>query len=568
MDGGEQHAARVDAHHLARGQVRDGDERLAHKLLRFVVGVDAGKDGAVFARAVVEREPKQLLALGNGRALLHLHRAEVGLAERVEVDLLLEQRLDDHLGEVDGSRFLDRGNQFTRTRCAKLNLVGGRRGRGATFPARGGLPSCFVPHVREKQHIPNARRIGKQHDQAVYSHTHAAGGRHAVFQRANVVVVEAHGLVVAHVLRLDLHAETLGLIHWVVQLGERVRVLVPANEQLEALREVRVVGALLGKGRHLERMIGHENGLHQLLLGNRLEYLGDELAFAPCGIGVSAVALQNPDQLFARAGEAYLLARILARQVGHGTARPFARKIDLGALVGYLQRAASGHGGSLDIALRKLHHAVQVGKRLIRLHGGELGVVVGVHALVAELAPDFKHFLESAHKQALQRQLGGNAQEVVAVERVEVRDERLRVRAAQNRVQKRRLDLVEALLLHVAANGGNYLEALLEHGLDLGVHDQIDIALAIARLLVGKTVELFRQRAQRLREQLERIHRHRKLAALRAHHGAVRANPVAHVKILHARVRLFAERVDAAEQLNVARRIAQTQKGDLSLHAL
>ena len=38
----------------------------------------------------------------------------------------------------------------------------------------------------------------------------------------------------------------------------------------------------------------------------------------------------------------------------------------------------------------------------------------------------------------------------------------------------------------------------------------------------------------------------------------VRANPVTHVKVLHARVRLFTERVDAAEQLDVACRIAQT----------
>ena len=58
------------------------------------------------------------------------------------------------------------------------------------------------------------------------------------------------------------------------------------------------------------------------------------------------------------------------------------------------------------------------------LHGGELRVVVRVHALVAELTADLEHLLETAYEQALERQLGGDAQEVVAIERVEVRDER------------------------------------------------------------------------------------------------------------------------------------------------
>ena len=55
VDSREQHAAALVAHHLARGQVDDGDERLADKLLRLVELVDAGEDLAVGAGAVVER---------------------------------------------------------------------------------------------------------------------------------------------------------------------------------------------------------------------------------------------------------------------------------------------------------------------------------------------------------------------------------------------------------------------------------------------------------------------------------------------------------------------------------
>ena len=194
--------------------------------------------------------------------------------------------------------------------------------------------------------------------------------------------------------------------------------------------------------------------------------------------------------------------------------------------------------------------------------------MVRVHALVAELAADLEHLLETAYEQALERQLGGDAQEVVAIERVEVRDERLCVRAAQDGVQKRRFHLIETLVLHVAADGGHDLEALLEDLLDLGVHDQVDVALAITRLLVRQAVELLGQRADGLAEQLEGRDGNRELAAARAHHSALDADPVAHIKVLQAAEGLFAQFVDAAEQLHVARGVAQTQKCDLALHAL
>ncbi len=96
MDRREQHAARVDAHHRARRQVHDGDERLADELFGFVVHVNARKDHAVGAGAVVEHELEELLAFADGFAFLHLDGAEVGPAEGFEVDLFAGEgfRLD------------------------------------------------------------------------------------------------------------------------------------------------------------------------------------------------------------------------------------------------------------------------------------------------------------------------------------------------------------------------------------------------------------------------------------------------------------------------------------------
>ena len=102
VDGGDQHAAGVDAHHLARGQIDDGDGGLADKILGLVIVVDAGEDDAILARAVVEDELQELLALGHGGALLDLDRAVVGLGKSVEVDLLFEDWLALDLVDLFG----------------------------------------------------------------------------------------------------------------------------------------------------------------------------------------------------------------------------------------------------------------------------------------------------------------------------------------------------------------------------------------------------------------------------------------------------------------------------------
>lgn len=69
VDGADDHAAAVDAHHFAWWQVGDGDQGLSNKFLWFVVFVDAGEDGSVFAGSVVEGELEELFALWHGFAI-------------------------------------------------------------------------------------------------------------------------------------------------------------------------------------------------------------------------------------------------------------------------------------------------------------------------------------------------------------------------------------------------------------------------------------------------------------------------------------------------------------------
>jgi hypothetical protein len=124
--------------------------------------------------------------------------------------------------------------------------------------------------------------------------------------------------------------------------------------------------------------------------------------------------------------------------------------------------------------------------------------VLGREALVAEVLAQLVDPLEPADDAALEVQLGGDPQVHVAVERVEVRDERPRQRAAVERLQHRRLDLEEAVLIEVAADGRDDLRAGDEDLAGLLVGHQVELALAQPRLLVGEAVELVGRRAQRL----------------------------------------------------------------------
>ena len=77
---------------------------------------------------------------------------------------------------------------------------------------------------------------------------------------------------------------------------------------------------------------------------------------------------------------------------------------------------------------------------LVELEHRELGIVLGRDPLVAEVAVDLVDPLEAADDQPLQIQLRRDAQEELHVERVVVRHERPRQRAAGDRLHHRRLD--------------------------------------------------------------------------------------------------------------------------------
>ena len=104
---------------------------------------------------------------------------------------------------------------------------------------------------------------------------------------------------------------------------------------------------------------------------------------------------------------------------------------------------------------------VRVG--LVELEHGELGIVLGGDAFVAEVPVDLVHAIESADDQALEIELRRDAQEERDVERVVVGGEGPGHGAAGDGLHHRRFDLDVAARIKEVAQGSQHLRALDEY---------------------------------------------------------------------------------------------------------
>ncbi len=166
--------------------------------------------------------------------------------------------------------------------------------------------------------------------------------------------------------------------------------------------------------------------------------------------------------------------------------------------------------------------------------------------------------------QPLQVELGRDPQVEVAVERVVVGDERPRQGAAVDRLQDRRLDLDEAVAVEQAPDLRDHLGPGDEGLAHVGVGDQVELAMAVARLDVGEPVVLVRQRPQALGERLPGVDAQGELAAAAHEGGAVDADVVAEVHRDQQLVHVLAEHVEPRLQLDLAAAVAEVDEGRLA----
>ena len=217
--------------------------------------------------------------------------------------------------------------------------------------------------------------------------------------------------------------------------------------------------------------------------------------------------------------------------------------------------------GGADQLLGHLHHRGVIDIGLVELERGEFGVVPRRQPFVAKAAVDLEHLVgEPADHQPLQMQLGRDAQIEVDIERVVVGDEGLGRGAAGDRMQHRRLDFEIAARDEMAAQRGDDPAAPAQGLAALRVHDQIEVALAVAQLDIGETVKLLGQRAQGLGQDGEGGGVDRQLAARGAAHQPFDADQIADVEEPHRGEPGRIDEVAMAEHLDLAGGVVQVDE--------
>ena len=171
-----------------------------------------------------------------------------------------------------------------------------------------------------------------------------------------------------------------------------------------------------------------------------------------------------------------------------------------------------------------------------------------VHPLVPEDAREFIDAIEPADEQLLERKLERDPEEERHVERVVVRHERTRHRPAIDRLEHRRLHLEESARIERLPERPDHVRARLEDASCLRIEHQVQVATTVPLARVLPRVEDLsllllhhRQRPDRLGEEVERLHRDRRLTGAGSDARAANADDVTQVEELEDLVGVFAD---------------------------
>ena len=178
-----------------------------------------------------------------------------------------------------------------------------------------------------------------------------------------------------------------------------------------------------------------------------------------------------------------------------------------------------------------------------------------VDALVAEVLAELEHLVHAADEESLQVELRRDAHHAVLVERVEVGEERLCRSAARLVLENRSLDLDEALVPEVLPYLHDEPRAREEACAALVVRHEVDVAAAVALLLVGEPVELLRRLLKRLGEHRPLLDDDGLLALLRREEDTLGADDVAEVELLERGESRLGKLVALEDELEAVRAV-------------
>ena len=203
---------------------------------------------------------------------------------------------------------------------------------------------------------------------------------------------------------------------------------------------------------------------------------------------------------------------MLGERIHELHAPPGRLQVDLVPAKGHPRRSDGLASDRLDQVFDPRHRVAVVGVGLVPLEHRELGLMLVRDALVAEILADLVDLFEATDDESLQIELGRDSQVEIDVELVVVGHERLCERAAVTWLEYRGLDLDESTLVEVSTDRRDHAASQDGVCTRLLVHEQVEIALAVAGLRIDEAVIDVRKRFACSRENLDLLDRQRRLS--------------------------------------------------------
>ena len=217
--------------------------------------------------------------------------------------------------------------------------------------------------------------------------------------------------------------------------------------------------------------------------------------------------------------------------------------------------------------LGKIHQISIGGIGPVKFTGGEFGIVTGINAFVAEVPVQLENLLKTAHQQPFEVQFRRDAHIELQIKGIMLRQKGFGRRAARNGLHHGRFHFHKAAIFQKTAEFTDDQAALLEYLPCARGHNQIDVALTVARFRVFQAVILLRQRAHGSRNKLDSAATDGQFARLRAEQVPRYADDVAHVQLPHHDVDVFGQILARGVTLDAAALILNMEEQDLAERA-
>ena len=182
-----------------------------------------------------------------------------------------------------------------------------------------------------------------------------------------------------------------------------------------------------------------------------------------------------------------------------------------------------------DQIFHQTGHHLEIREGPVGLEHGEFRIMPARNSFIAKVAVQFEDLRESRDEQPFEVEFRGDAKIQVHPERIVMRLEGLRGRAAGNRLHHGRFDFNKAPFVQEPPDLANDGDALAEYLARFRIGNQIEVALPVFRLGVLHAMPFLGQRAQGLRKNGKSFHADCWLTGLRDEALALHSDPVTDV---------------------------------------